>query len=86
MSHFTLIDSFHGALRLLAGAALLLAVGVPTHGQQTAEAPDVQALGPQVDAQVPAFSLQDQRGDLRTLESLMGPQGLMLVFVRSADW
>jgi hypothetical protein len=67
-------------------AALLVSLGVPTRGQQTVEAPDVQALGPQVGAQVPAFSLQDQHGDVRTLESVMGPQGLMLVFVRSADW
>ena len=86
MSHFTVADSLLRARRLIAGAAVLLAVGVPTHGQQTAEAPDVQALGPQVGAQVPSFSLQDQHGNVRTLESLMGPQGLMLVFVRSADW
>ena len=48
--------------------------------------PDVLKLGPQVGARVPDFSLPDQRGQMRTLQSLMGPKGLMLVFYRSADW
>jgi len=28
----------------------------------------------------------DQNGRTRTLQSLMGQRGLMLVFIRSADW
>jgi hypothetical protein len=48
--------------------------------------PDVQKLGPQVGTRVPEFTLLDQKGQSRTLASLMGPQGLMLVFYRSADW
>lgn len=48
--------------------------------------PDVQKLGPQVGARVPDFTLLDQKGQSRTLASLMGPKGLMLVFYRSADW
>ena len=47
---------------------------------------DVSTLGPQVGEPVPDFALQDQRGQEQTLRSLMGPRGLMLVFVRSADW
>ncbi len=47
---------------------------------------DVSALGPQVGEQVPDFSLPDQNGEIWTRESIMGPQGAMLVFVRSADW
>lgn len=35
---------------------------------------------------VPPFSLRDQNGHTQSLESLRGPKGLMLVFVRSADW
>lgn len=35
---------------------------------------------------IPAFSLTDQDGRTQTIESLCGPKGLMLVFVRSADW
>jgi len=48
--------------------------------------PDVQKLGPQVGTRVPEFTLLDQNGQSRTLTSLMGPKGLMLVFFRSADW
>jgi len=48
--------------------------------------PDVQNLGPQVGTHVPDFTLLDQKGQSRTLASLIGPKGLMLVFFRSADW
>ena len=42
--------------------------------------------GPDVGAKVPAFSLADQAGRERTLASLTGKKGLLLYFVRSADW
>jgi hypothetical protein len=47
---------------------------------------DVSKLGPQVGEQVPDFSLTDQTGKTWTLQSIMGPKGAMLVFIRSADW
>jgi len=47
---------------------------------------DVSQLGPQVGEIVPDFALSDQNGDTRTRESIMGPNGAMLVFIRSADW
>jgi hypothetical protein len=47
---------------------------------------DVQRLGPQVAERVPDFSLPDQTGAVRTLRSVMGPKGMMLVLFRSADW
>ena len=47
---------------------------------------DVQALGPQVGSVVPPFSLPDHTGQIRTLQSIMGPRGAVLVFIRSADW
>lgn len=47
---------------------------------------DVSKLGPQVGERVPDFSLKDQNGREWTLQSIMGPKGAMLVFVRSADW
>jgi len=47
---------------------------------------DVASLGPQVGEQVPEFSLPDQNGQMRTLESISGPMGAMLLFHRSADW
>ena len=47
---------------------------------------DVSKLGPQVGERVPDFSLQDQHGKTWTLQSIMGPKGAMLVFLRSAEW
>jgi len=42
--------------------------------------------GPGVGHKVPDFTLPDQYGKRWTLNELMGPNGLLLVFVRSADW
>jgi hypothetical protein len=42
--------------------------------------------GPDVGSAVPGFSLPDQSGQVHSLQSLMGPKGLLLVFYRSADW
>ena len=47
---------------------------------------DVASLGPQVGERVPAFSLPDQNGRVRTLESILGRNGAMLLFFRSANW
>jgi AhpC/TSA family len=47
---------------------------------------DLSKLGPQVGQRVPDFNLKDQTGKARTLESILGPKGAMLVFYRSADW
>jgi hypothetical protein len=58
-----------------AGAALtaaLLRSAVPT--------------GPNVGERVPDFRLQDQNGAGKTLQSILGPKGALLVFYRSADW
>jgi peroxiredoxin len=35
---------------------------------------------------VPEFSLPDQSGRQRSFSSLRGKNGLLLYFVRSADW
>jgi len=73
-------------------AALLLStwwVGDAAGGQaaeSTRVRVDVARLGPQVGQRVPEFSLPDQTGRVRNLESIMGPRGGMLVFLRSADW
>lgn len=64
---------------------LMLVVGVA--GQEPERsAIDVDTLGPQVGTRVPDFSLLDQTGRRRTLQSIMGPKGAILVFFRSADW
>jgi hypothetical protein len=64
----------------------LAAAGSAELAQMPAPAVDVQAIGPKVGERVPEFTLRDQRGQPRTLESVMGPKGAMLVFFRSADW
>jgi len=56
----------------------------PLEGQLTSV--NVEALGPQVGERMPPFTLNDQTGKLRTLESIAGPKGAMIVFFRSADW
>jgi hypothetical protein len=42
--------------------------------------------GPNIGARIPAFSATDQTGRQQTFASLRGPKGLVLMFVRSADW
>jgi peroxiredoxin len=79
-----------GALILALGAMAIFSVagkpGVAAQQPGAAPAPDVTTLGPQVGQRVPDFTLKDQRGQTRTLASLMGPNGLVLAFNRSADW
>ena len=67
----------------------LVTAARPSAGRRqppTAPAVDVQTLGPTVGARVPDFTLQDQAGQTRSLSSLLGPKGAVLVFFRSADW
>ena len=66
--------------------ALLVAAPVAQASAQSREKIDVSKLGPQVGERVPDFRLTDQHGNVQTLQSVMGPNGLMLVFYRSADW
>ena len=76
-------------LIVIAGAVLAATNGIYAARQQSANtAPkiDVERLGPPVGARLPDFTLRDQRGEARTLKSLMGPKGAMIVFFRSADW
>ena len=47
---------------------------------------DGYQTGPEIGEKVPDFTLPDQHGRNRTLAELMGPNGLLLVFSRSADW
>ena len=42
--------------------------------------------GPGIGAQLPNFSAPAQDGSPRTLQSLLGPKGAVLVLYRSADW
>jgi hypothetical protein len=47
---------------------------------------DGATTGLAVGAHVPDLSLPDQNGKERSLRDLMGSNGLLLVFSRSADW
>jgi hypothetical protein len=73
---------------VIVATAVLLGVGPQAQQSTTSmsQKVDVSRLGPQVGERVPDFSLRDQNGRMQTLQSIMGPKGAMLVFVRSADW
>ena len=69
---------------LLTGLLALLAL--PVSAQQNPPRIDVASLGPQVGEQVADFRLEDHQRQAWTRDSIMGPNGAMLVFSRSADW
>lgn len=84
---------FVGSMRLSAisvsAVALLVVLFLQAPNRAQSLEPgriDVSKLGPQVGGRVPDFSLKDQNGKAQTLHSIMGAKGVMLVFVRSADW
>ena len=68
--------------QIMCAMAMLALAG----GAAAQELPEVERFGPQVGDVVPPFSLTDQTGMTQTLQSIMGPNGAMLVFSRSADW
>ncbi len=47
---------------------------------------DGYRTGPEIGEKVPNFELTDRYGKNRALADLTGPNGLLLVFVRSAHW
>src|SRR5438132_8111335 len=65
--------------------ALVVATAIVGSAQEVRKI-NVGKLGPQVGATVPDFTLADQHGRKRTLQSVMGPKGAMIVFYRAADW
>ena len=74
-----------GGRHVLRAVAVLALVALGTVA--VAQTPvDVDQLGPQPGARVPDFSAIDHTGTTRTLASVLGPKGAMLVFSRSADW
>jgi hypothetical protein len=85
---------FH-MFRALPGPGLVLGLGLlvlsPAFGlalpqQPPAAAVNPDTLGPQVGDTLPDFNLGDQGGRARSLKSLLGPNGAVIVFYRSADW
>lgn len=45
-----------------------------------------QEHGPKAGETIPSFSAPDQFGRPQTLETIAGPAGAVIAFVRSADW
>jgi len=74
------------AMTALGIAVAVMVFGVGLDEVQSRTPIDVASLGPQVGERVPAFSLPDQNGQIQTLESILGPNGAILVFHRSASW
>jgi hypothetical protein len=66
-------------------AVLLLAPAGRSSVPQEALVP-IDRRGPPVGSAAPAFRLADPTGRERTLADLAGEAGLVLLFVRSADW
>lgn len=73
----------HGTHRIALAAIVL---GVACNSRDSRTPIDIASLGPQVGEQVPTFSLPDQNGRIVTLDSVLGPNGAILLFHRSADW
>jgi peroxiredoxin len=72
------VSAIFGIASAIAVALLLAVTLAPAAAQE---------LGPPVGAKVPDIgTLADQKGAPRSLSSLMGGNGLVLFFVRSADW
>ncbi len=56
-------------------------------GASAVKADDQLDQGLKVGATIPlAMSAPDQKGDARSLKSLLGRSGLILLFTRSLDW
>jgi cytochrome oxidase Cu insertion factor (SCO1/SenC/PrrC family) len=68
---------------LLASLLLVAAQATPPSAP---DRPDPMTLGPAVGQPLPTFEAPDSTGVPRRFESLKGPNGLVLVFFRSADW
>ncbi|MEZ5416787.1 MAG: hypothetical protein R2708_05535 [Vicinamibacterales bacterium] len=65
--------------------AAVLVVGLCVAGAAQ-DTVNLDRIGPQVGAVVPDFTLPDSTGTERSLRSLLGRKGALLVFSRSADW
>lgn len=73
-------------MRLVSTTVAIFAMAAATALTQVPASVDTSKIGPQVGATVPPISGVDQFGKPRTLSSIYGPKGAMLVFFRSADW
>ena len=79
----------------LCGLALLLAsatsLRISSDGDEAAQRASastraIKDVGPRMGERVPDFAATDHQGRPQTLASVLGKNGAMLVFYRSADW
>ena len=81
---------FTGKNQVIASASCLwetrIDPGFPSQAMQSRTPIDVASLGPQVGEQVPDFTLPDQTGRVWTRDSILGPNGAVVLFHRSANW
>ena len=68
-------------MRVLAGMIAAVALSVAT-----AASAQNHNFGPAVGVTVPAISAPDETGTTRTLASLAGENGTVLLITRAADW
>jgi peroxiredoxin len=61
----------------------MIAISITVMAQ--APAPPL-ATGIEIGKKIPAFQLKDQNGKLQDFNSIRGPKGAALYFMRSADW
>ena len=65
----------------------LLALSVPALAQgRPARIPTNLTTGPEVGERIPDISAVDQNGRQRNFDNIVGPNGAMILFFRSADW
>jgi hypothetical protein len=85
---------FRSAERLACALALISLLIMPrlllaqsNEHQQTSEAEkSAFATGPDVGQKIPYFNALNQNRKLQDFNSIRGPKGAMIVFLRSADW
>jgi len=77
-----MLASFTAALLLLAQAATQPA----PLGPGSPPTVPIDQRGLATGERIPPLDLLDQTGRRRSLNDLTGPKGLVLLFVRSADW
>jgi cytochrome oxidase Cu insertion factor (SCO1/SenC/PrrC family) len=81
---------FSGFQRIVVSSLVVAATGAgqarAPQSSDRAAMVDVETVGPKAGEAVPDFSLSDQHGQTRSLKSLLGRNGAVIVFFRSADW
>jgi hypothetical protein len=67
-------------------AAAKALVSKETYHSEMAVRSVAREVGPKVGETIPPFSAVDQFGRRQTRETISGPSGAVIAFVRSADW